>query len=288
MGGEVNAITIADRECDIFDFYLSAIDLGTNVIIRSNEDRAVGNRENPLSLKSKLANTKPYDQKLKIKIPIELEGNKNNSKATKYRDAELELRSVPITLMPSRKQTQVVKENINLFAVEAKEINPPKGLETAHWVLLTTIPIESFAEANLVVKYYSMRWKIENYFRILMSGCQIEKCRLGEGKRLKKYIMLFSIIAWRIFWLTFVSRISPSASCELALSSTEWKSLFCYFNRDVVLPHEPPPLEKAIVWLARLGGFLARKNDGYPGPTYLWRGWSRLQDMAAMREILSQ
>lgn len=287
LNAEVKAITICDRECDIFDFYLSAIDLQTDVIVRSKEDRAVGTRQMPINLKEKLNKTVPYHPRVIIKVPIEKEGNKDNSKATKYRDAELELKAIPVTLSPSRKQAQVVKERIDLYAVEAKEVNPPSGFEKAHWTLLTTIPIETFEEARLIVKYYSMRWKIENYFKILKSGCTIEKCRLGEGSRLKKYVMLFSVIAWRIFWMTFIKRVSPEASCEEALTTNEWKSLFNYYNRGIDLPEEAPSISEAFVWLARLGGFLARKSDGEPGPTYLWRGWSRLQDMAEMREIIS-
>jgi hypothetical protein len=33
-----------------------------------------------------------------------------------------------------------------------------------------------------------------------------------------------------------------------------------------------PTLHQAIVWIARLGGFLARKGDGEPGLKTLWRG----------------
>jgi hypothetical protein len=31
--------------------------------------------------------------------------------------------------------------------------------------------------------------------------------------------------------------------------------------------------------IARLGGFLARRSDGDPGPLVLWRGYLRLQDI---------
>jgi len=140
----------------------------------------------------------------------------------------------------------------------------------------------------MVVHFYSMRWKIESYFKVLKSGCNIEKCRLADGDRLKKYIALFSIIAWRIYWMTFINRINPEQSCESALTENEWKTLDCYFNKNAKSTTDPPSINQAIVWLARLGGFLARKNDGDPGPTYLWRGWSRLQDMAMMRELVIQ
>lgn len=286
LNGDVKAITICDRECDIFDFYLSAIDLGTDVVVRLHGDRQVGTRKDPIRLLKKLEDTEGYNKIIKIKVPIESKGDKDNSKATKYREAELEIKSTPITLTPSRKQTQVVKEQLNLYAVEAKEINPPEDLEVAHWVLITTLEIDSFEESLMIVKCYSMRWKIENYFRVLKSGCTIEDCRLGDATRMINYIALSSVIAWRIFWMTFISRTNPKESCEVALTKSEWQALYCYYKEKPEVPKKPPSIKEATVWIARLGGFLARENDGNPGPTYLWRGWSRLQDMASMRRIL--
>lgn len=287
LDGKVNTITICDRECDIFDFYLSAIDMNTNVIVRCREDRQIGTRSEPELLSERFAKTQCYKETVKIKVPTEQLGNKNNKKATKYREATLEIKSAPITLTPSRKATQVVKEKINIFAVEAKEVNPPAGLEPAHWILLTTLPVESFEESMMVVQFYSMRWKIESYFKVLKSGCTVEKCRLSECDRLTKYLALFSVIAWRIYWLTFVRRIDPDVSCKAVLTDEEWQTLFIYFTKLNTTPVEPPSINQATIWLARLGGFLARKNDGDPGPTYLWRGWSRLQDMTQIRNIIT-
>lgn len=82
-----------------------------------------------------------------------------------------------------------------------------------------------------------------------------------------------------------MKRVEPKASSETVLTENEWKTLFFYFNKTNQLPEAPPTADQALVWLARLGGFLARKNDGEPGPTALWRGWSRLQDMVAISEI---
>ncbi len=38
----------------------------------------------------------------------------------------------------------------------------------------------------------------------------------------------------------------------------------------------------AVRWIAQLGGFMARKGDGEPGPMTLWRGLHRLNDLTAM------
>ena len=38
--------------------------------------------------------------------------------------------------------------------------------------------------------------------------------------------------------------------------------------------------------IAKLGGFLARKNDGLPGMTYLWRGWEKLTEVTELYRVL--
>ena len=41
------------------------------------------------------------------------------------------------------------------------------------------------------------------------------------------------------------------------------------------------PDSEAIRWIAQLGGFLGRKNDGVPGVKTIWRGLKRLDDIAS-------
>ena len=41
-----------------------------------------------------------------------------------------------------------------------------------------------------------------------------------------------------------------------------------------------------VTWIARLGGFLARNHDGFPGVKTLWRGLQRLHDIASTWKLL--
>ncbi|HVA89992.1 MAG TPA: IS4 family transposase, partial [Chloroflexota bacterium] len=41
-------------------------------------------------------------------------------------------------------------------------------------------------------------------------------------------------------------------------------------------PQTPLDLHTAVRWVARLGGFLARRRDGEPGVKVLWRGLRNL------------
>ncbi len=53
--------------------------------------------------------------------------------------------------------------NITLNAVLAEEINPPKGETPLKWLLLTSEPVESLAQALRVIDIYTHRWRIEEF-----------------------------------------------------------------------------------------------------------------------------
>ena len=100
----------------------------------------------------------------------------------------------------------------------------------------------------------TLRWRIEIFQKNLKSGFKVEEYRLGTADRLIRFLTIMSVIAWRIIFITLVARESPNLPCTFLLANEEW--------------------------IAQLGGFLARKNDGEPGPITLWRGWKRLIDLA--------
>jgi len=58
-------------------------------------------------------------------------------------------------------------------------------------------------------------------------------------------------------------------------------------HRTSVLPKSLPSTHQVIRWIAQLGGFLGRKSDGEPGIVAIWRGWQRLQDMAATWALIA-
>jgi len=56
-------------------------------------------------------------------------------------------------------------------------------------------------------------------------------------------------------------------------------ALFAVLHEGEPMPEQAPTLQQAILWIARLGGFLALKSDCSPGLKVLWRRWSRLTDI---------
>jgi hypothetical protein len=109
----------------------------------------------------------------------------------------------------------------------------------------------------------------------------VEKAQLATAERLRPLIALYSIIAWRLFWLTQIGRDTPNAPCTQVLSEPEWQALYAFTHKTDRLPEKPPTVRTATRWIAQLGGFLARRHDGEPGITVIWRGWQRLADITA-------
>lgn len=202
------------------------------------------------------------------------------------REAQLELRFSAVTLRrPQRRAAR--QPTLSLYVVDVQEIDPPPGETPVHWLLLTSLPVTTVEQAQQVVTWYSYRWLIERLHYVLKSGCKLEQSQLRQAVRLERLLAVYSLVAWRLLWLTYQARVTPDAPCTVALHEAEWQALYLFTHRTTKLPSQPPSLRLATRWIGQLGGFLGRKADGEPGVKVLWRGWSRLQDIVATYQILS-
>ena len=147
------------------------------------------------------------------------------------------------------------------------------------WLLLTTLRVSEEASAQRIVGHYRLRWLIERYHYVLKSGCRIEESQLRESERIERLLALYCIVAWRLLWLTYVSRADPDAPCTEAFTDLEWQCAY-RANRNIkTVPDEPPTVRETVRVIAGLGGFLGRKSDGEPGVKVIWRGLMRLHDI---------
>jgi hypothetical protein len=265
--GDVELISVGDREADIYDLFKQAAAMKTQVIVRASWDRRVQHEEDYLWAH---VETQPAVEVFDMLVPVK--------KSKKVRTATLELRFVPVTIC-APKHRRDTEDPIPLHAVYVNEPHPPEGVAPLSWMLLTTIRVASAEEAMTIVAYYTARWGIEVFHRILKSGCRIEERQLESAEGLRKCLALDSLVAWRIQYLTMLGREAPDLPCDVVFEDYEWKALYCFVHRTTQPPASPPRLGEAIKLVARVGGFLARKGDGAPGPTVLWRG---LQELATI------
>ena len=63
----------------------------------------------------------------------------------------------------------------------------------------------------------------------------------------------------------------------------EWRAVYLVTQRQPP-PDEPPSLDTLVRRVATLGGFLNRKDDGFPGPKTLWIGLQRAADFVLALE----
>ena len=171
-----------------------------------------------------------------------------------------------------------------LYLVHAKENHVPKGQVPIEWLLLTNKPIQSFEEAKQILIYYTLRWEIEIFFKVLKSGCKVEEIRLEKMDRLLPSLALYMAVSCRIMFLLKVDNLYPNISCELIFTHFEWKSVYMAINKQRV-PEAPPPLREIIICIAKLGGYLNRTNDPPPGPKAMWIGIQKMHMLALGFEL---
>jgi hypothetical protein len=185
---------------------------------------------------------------------------------------------------PDRKRKRTRYEIVETNVVIATEIDTPPGQSPLEWILLTNVPTNNTINAHEIVKWYLCRWQIEIYFRILKSGCKVEKLQLETKSRFDVCLTMYMIIAWRILYLTMLARECPDINCDIVFTREEWKIAYLMTYRKKP-PNKPISLKAMIILIAQFGGYLNRKNDGEPGPTSLWIGLQRLRDFIKAKNI---
>ena len=94
------------------------------------------------------------------------------------------------------------------------------------------------------------------------------------------------IIARRILYMTMLGRHCPEMPCTAVFEDEEWQAVYIVTHRRPP-PVIPPNLNTMIKMVAGLGGFLNRKQDGFPGPQTIWIGLQRTKDFVIAMEALN-
>lgn len=274
---EVEALWIADRESDIYHVLATPRRAGLELLIRATQDRVLIEPAGA-HLKEHLAQA-PLLGGMDVRL--------RRTRTRRARTAHLELRSVGVRIAPPRhEKKRTGLHPVEVWAVLAEETGPvPNGERPLCWMLLSTKPVECLEEAKACVLLYTERWKVERYHYVLKSGCRIEELQLESASRLERALVLYSLIAWRLLYLTYRARLTPRAPCSEALDAHQWRALYAVGTGSI--PGSAPPLGEAIREIAKLGGFLGRKGDGAPGVKTLWTGWRRLEDFTLAFQRLS-
>jgi hypothetical protein len=265
LGDPGRCVHIGDRESDIYELFCTAQEAGTHFLIRTCVDRLAGDGDHTIADEM---------DEVAVKGLHRIDVRDSNGDPD---EAVLEIRYRKIRVLPPiGKQKRYPA--LTLTVIHAQECGTPKNRKKIDWKLITNLPVGSRADAIEKLEWYALRWKIEVFHKILKSGCKAEESKLRTAQRLTNLVSVFCILSWRVFWMTMLNRSAPDALPTLALTVTEIAVL------DRLVNDKPQARRKTLshylTKIARLGGYLARANDPPPGNTVMWRGLSRLTDIA--------
>lgn len=274
-------VVMGDREADMFELFeehRKSAPKNVHLLIRACQPRKIRVEGGDDGYLWDYVSGQASQGEVLVQVP------RRGSRAA--REAKLELRFSEVTVNPPEHlRSSKHYKPIALYAIAAKEVSAPEGVEPLTWLLLSTIPIKTCEDAFEKVTWYTKRWHIEVFHRTLKSGCRIENRQLGSAHSIQAALSIDLVVAWRIFHLAKLGREVPDAPCTVFFEACEWKALMCFVTKKPIPPVEPPTLKEALVYVAMLGGFLARKRDGMPGTQTLWRGLERLSDITSTCSI---
>ena len=268
-------IHVFDREGDIAEVFEEVQNLDkAGLLVRATHNRSIKDEANYLW---------DYMQKQPVQFSFELTISPHETR--KKRTGLFEVRFCPVKLRsPDRLKES---DSFNVYAVYATEINVPEGEEPISWMLLTTEKVESISEANTILRWYSYRWLIEEYHKILKSGCQVESYRLA-GNSMEVLLGFLTAISADLLRITYLHRTQPESPADEILTPVQIKVLKAK-SLSRKKPKSVETIFEAIEAIARLGGYLEHRRKTPIGITVLWRGWLELMSLCEgweLREML--
>lgn len=257
-------VHVLDRGGDAFAIYDAIRETETDFIIRVAQDRRItrnGNHDHLFDYVRSLPSLGA--QELTVRV-----------KGSSPRQATLKMAAGTVMLLPSITEPELRHRSpLSCQVVRVWEDDPPCDTQGLEWLLLTSLPAETFEQAARIGEGYGSRWLVEEFHKSEKTGCRVEERQLRDTDRLEPLIGLLSVLAVRLLQLKFVAREDPDRpACELF--GDEAAMVMARYLRRPDLG-----LTVGMFWrgIGRLGGHPGRKSDGPLGWLRAWRGWQAFQ-----------
>ena len=264
----------ADREGDIYETLARDIELGIDFVIRASHARRLVDEEQRV-LEQDLFE-RAADGELLGELDVELRARPGQ----KARTARVQVRAASVTIRPPWRPASAKSrlKPIDLRVVHVCEVNAPADVKNPLcWTLLTSAEVAELADARRVIGLYRARWLIEEYHKCVKTGCRVEDSQVRSIQPLTNVVAIKCLVAVHLLDLQLVARATPDEPVsEQRLGRWSKATLSAKFG-------EPPggwTVGTALIAIARLGGYLARRSDPPPGWLVIWRGYQRLLPMS--------
>jgi hypothetical protein len=264
---------IEDREGDIYEQFCLIPDKKTQLVIRSRDNRALGDGT---KLHQALREQKPLGDYTIIQYG-------DIRKNTIKREIAIEVRIKNVLFKkPKQCKNKNLPDQLSVYVVEAKEKDKANGL---CWRLITTKKTETFDQAKDIIEKYKMRWYIEQLFRLLKKqGYQIESTELESGWSIRKLFVMVLNAALRVMQLYLAYDNEDSQDISEVFKDEEIKCLNLIElklrkTEKTINPFNPKKLAWASWIIARLGGWKGNAKQRRAGPIIIKRGIDAFENM---------
>ncbi len=233
---QTRLVSVMDREADFFELFDEQrhhprVDL----LVRARYDRTLAGAPRRLFATVRAA---PVAARVQVAIPRQSARPKRAKQQVRpprrARTATLAVRAQAVQLRPPPYHRD--KAPIALWVLHAVEEHPPPGGAAVEWVLLTTLPLAAPADATQCLRWYCLRWRIEDWHRVLKAGCRVEALAHATAARLRRAIAIKLVIAWRLMLLTLLGRALPALPAAVLFSDVELHVLRAYAKKNACQP----------------------------------------------------
>ncbi len=271
-------VHVSDRGSDIFEYMATCRQQDKHFVVRACHNRLLTwTEEQPEAAQTEARALMDYARSLPERPGSVYVVQVPKTKTQPAREAQVVLSWTEVTLSPPTQAPPEVRQlpSLTVWIVRAWEPNPPSGAEAVEWVLLTSLPVRTLAEAQRTVKWYEHRWLCEDYHQCLKTGCRVEDSQLDDGADLQRLLGFAIPIAVRLLQLRQAARNAPDAPAMTVVEPLMVETL----ARRQKTSADTMTVAQFWQWIAQLGGHQGRRRDGPPGWRTLWRGWRLLADL---------
>jgi len=274
-GAMMRTISVCDRESDIYKYLCYKRDQAQRFVIRAQSDRGLSGDEQTLF--EALSGELPWLYETVVEVA------QRGGRVARTAHVQVCARCVELRAPALDKQSLPVSTNV----VVVRERGQSEDA-SLNWILLTSEPIETEEQVRRIVRYYELRWRIEEYHKAWKSGVGVERLRFQSAASLERMVVITAFVAVRLLQLREqalpsredtqdVENKKTELTCDHVLKDDEWKVLWLTCQ-NTPLPTSPPTTRWACLAIAKLGGFADTKRTGRPGWEAMWRGWQLLQE----------
>jgi hypothetical protein len=272
LAGAACITMVGDRESDIYEQFATR-PANVHLLTRAAQDRCLADCGRLFAA----IDTWPEQHRESIVLPA-VPGRRE-------REATLALRFGKVSLRRPTTADTKLAASVDLYVVDVTEVDAPPGVEKVHWRLLTTHEVTTVDNAKEIVRWYRLRWTIEQVFRTLKSAAmQTDDSQVTEARRFIKLAVIALIAAVRVMQIVIgrdgktgqiiADAIDPAHEPALTALNQKLEGR----TEKLKNPHQQGSLAWYSWIVARLGGWSGYTSRGYKpaGPKTIARGLARL------------